>query len=163
MTRVGGCSEHFNNRSGRLGHNDAAVQRRAVTGPVPLLPPTSWGLSQPGSHLRFYDARADHTFTSLFPLSVLGEHLICKCSSTQSSNERCLKINRLGEASPQMPTSLKKAVALQAPLCMGLSRQDFWSGLSCLPLGIFRTQRWNPCLSCIGGWIFSHYCHLGSP
>ena len=34
-------------------------------------------------------------------------------------------------------------VALQAPLSMGVSRQEYWSGLPCPPLGIFPTQGSN--------------------
>ena len=37
-------------------------------------------------------------------------------------------------------------VSLQAPLCMGLFRQEYWSGLPCPPPGIFPTQGLNPCL-----------------
>ena len=35
-------------------------------------------------------------------------------------------------------------IAFQAPLSMGFSRQEYWSGLSCLPHGIFSTQGSNP-------------------
>ena len=35
-------------------------------------------------------------------------------------------------------------VAHQAPLSMGFSRQEYWSGLPCPPLGIFPTQGSNP-------------------
>ena len=35
-------------------------------------------------------------------------------------------------------------VACQAPLSMGFSRQEYWSGLPCPPQGIFPTQRSNP-------------------
>ena len=36
-------------------------------------------------------------------------------------------------------------VACQAPLSMGFSRQEYWSGLTCSPLqGIFQTQGSNP-------------------
>lgn len=66
-----GCSEHCNNLSGHLDYKSPAVQRNAVRCPAPMLPPTSWGLSQFGSRLRFYDGRANHTFTFLFPLSML--------------------------------------------------------------------------------------------
>ena len=37
--------------------------------------------------------------------------------------------------------------ARQAPLSRGFSRQEHWSGLPCLPLGIFPTQGWDPRLS----------------
>ena len=35
-------------------------------------------------------------------------------------------------------------VASQAPLSMGFSRQEYWSGLPFLLQGIFPTQRLNP-------------------
>ena len=37
-------------------------------------------------------------------------------------------------------------VAHQAPLSMGFSRQEYWSGLPCLFQGIFPTQGSNSCL-----------------
>ena len=41
-----------------------------------------------------------------------------------------------------------------APLSMGISRQEYWSGLPCLLQGIFLTQLSNP-FSCIGRWFFT--------
>ena len=44
-------------------------------------------------------------------------------------------------------------VASQAPLSMGFSRQECWSGLPCPPLqGIFLTPRWNSHLLCLLHW-----------
>ena len=40
-------------------------------------------------------------------------------------------------------------VACQAPLSMGFSRQEYWSGLPRPPPGIVPTQRLNPHLSCL--------------
>ena len=42
-------------------------------------------------------------------------------------------------------------IARQAPLCMGFSRQEYWSRWHFLPQGIFLTQRWKscPCVLCI--------------
>ena len=42
-------------------------------------------------------------------------------------------------------------IARQAPLCMGFSRQEYWSRCHFLPQGIFLTQRWKscPCVLCI--------------
>ena len=37
-------------------------------------------------------------------------------------------------------------VACQPPLSMEFSRQEYWSGLPCLPPGIFPIQGSNPCL-----------------
>ena len=56
-------------------------------------------------------------------------------------------------------------VTRQAPLPMHFSRQEYWSRLSCPPLGVFLTQDWI-CVffvSCIGRWVLYHQCQLGSP
>ena len=43
-------------------------------------------------------------------------------------------------------------VAFQAPLSMGFSRQEHWSGLPCLVQGIFMTQGSNLHLLCLLHW-----------
>ena len=43
-------------------------------------------------------------------------------------------------------------VAHQAPLSRGFSRQEYWSGLPCLPPGIFPTQGSYPCLLHLLHW-----------
>ena len=43
-------------------------------------------------------------------------------------------------------------VASQAPLSMGFSRQEYWSGLPALLQGVFRTQESNPPLLCLLLW-----------
>ena len=43
-------------------------------------------------------------------------------------------------------------IARQAPLSMGLSRQEYWSGLPCPPQGIFLTQGLNLCLLHLLHW-----------
>ena len=43
-------------------------------------------------------------------------------------------------------------VACQAPLSMGFSRQEYWSGLPCPPQGIFLTQGSNLSLLCLLHW-----------
>ena len=43
-------------------------------------------------------------------------------------------------------------VAHQAPLSMGFSRQEYWSGLPCLLQGIFPTQGSNLHLLCLLHW-----------
>ena len=45
-----------------------------------------------------------------------------------------------------------RTVARQAPLSMGFSRQEYWSGLPCPPQGIFLTQGLNPCLLRLLHW-----------
>ena len=55
-------------------------------------------------------------------------------------------------------------VACQAPLSMGISRQEYWSGLPYPLPGIFPTQGLNTCLLClIGRQVLYHLHHLGSP
>ena len=44
------------------------------------------------------------------------------------------------------------AVTCQAPLSMGFSRQEYWSGLPCPPLGDLPTQGSNPHLLCLLHW-----------
>ena len=43
-------------------------------------------------------------------------------------------------------------VARQAPLSMGFSRQEYWSGLPCPPPGIFPTQESNQRFLCLLRW-----------
>ena len=52
-------------------------------------------------------------------------------------------------------------VAHQAPLSMGFSRQEYWSGLPCPPPGIFPTQGSNPGLPHCKQ-ILHHLSHQGS-
>ena len=56
-------------------------------------------------------------------------------------------------------------VARQAPLSMGFSRQEYWSGLPCLPPGIFPTQGSYPCLLHLLHWQTGSLppAPLGSP
>ena len=53
-------------------------------------------------------------------------------------------------------------VPLQAPLSMGFSRQEYWSGLHALLQGIFLTQGLNSCLLCLLHWQ-AHSLPLGPP
>ena len=57
-------------------------------------------------------------------------------------------------------------VACQAPLSLGLSRREYWSGLPCPPPGDLPNPETEPgslTVSCIGRWVLYHWCHLGSP
>ena len=45
-------------------------------------------------------------------------------------------------------------VACQAPLSMGFSRQEYWSGLPCPPPGDLGT--YISYVSCIGRWVLYH-------
>ena len=53
----------------------------------------------------------------------------------------------------------------QAPLSIGLSRQEYWSGLPLPTPGIFPTQGMNPSLLCLLHWQADSLplSHLGSP
>ena len=53
-------------------------------------------------------------------------------------------------------------LALQAPLSMGFSRQEYWSGLPCTPPGFFPTQGLNPGLPHCR-WMLYHLSHRRSP
>ena len=53
-------------------------------------------------------------------------------------------------------------MALQAPLCMEFSRQEYWSGLPYPPPGIFPTQGSNPGLPHCRQILY-HLSHQGSP
>ena len=79
-----------------------------------------------------------HIYTfcvSLFPSSLSWAFSIFYRQSLQLSLRSCTT-HRLFE--------ILWTVAHQAPLSMGFSRQQYWSGLSCPPQGIFPTQRLNP-------------------
>ena len=61
--------------------------------------------------------------------------------------------------------AIAKTVACQAPLSMGLPRQEYWSGLHFLLQGIFPTQGQNPCLLCLLHWqvVFFFFLPLAPP
>ena len=54
----------------------------------------------------------------------------------------------------------------QAPLPMGFSRQEYWSGLPCPPPGDLPDRGIEPAslrsVSCTGKWVLNHEGHLGS-
>ena len=55
-------------------------------------------------------------------------------------------------------------VACQAPLSMGFSRPEYWSGLPCPPSEVWsRDQTFISYVSCISRQALYHQCHLGSP
>ena len=56
-----------------------------------------------------------------------------------------------------------RTVACQAPLSMGFSRQEYWSGLPCLLQGIFLTQGWNLCLLHLLHWQAGFFLPLAPP
>ena len=59
-------------------------------------------------------------------------------------------------------------LAHQAPLSMGFSRQEYWSGMACphaLLQRVFLTRGWThpSCVSCAGRRVLYHQHHLGLP
>ena len=57
-------------------------------------------------------------------------------------------------------------LAHQAPLSIGFSRQEYWSGLLCHPPGYLPNTGIDPrslMSTCIGRWVLYHYHHLRSP
>ena len=57
-------------------------------------------------------------------------------------------------------------IACQAPLSMGFSKQEYWSGLPCPPPGDFLNPGIEPeslDVSCIDRYVLYHQRHLGSP
>ena len=54
-------------------------------------------------------------------------------------------------------------VAHQAPLSMGFSRQEYWSGLPCPPPRDFSQPRDRICVSCITGGFFTGWAMKEAP
>ena len=111
--------------------------------------------------LQFWDPSKGNQVGDLFSLYLVGLYVVCshiciKFSYCQSSQQELLQeyfvcvcvcvcvcsVTQLCLYNPQ-------TVAHQAPLLIGFSRQEYWSGIPFLPLGIFPTQGWNPHLLCI--------------
>ena len=55
--------------------------------------------------------------------------------------------------------------APQAPLSMGFSRQEYWTGLPCPAPGDLPDPgiKLASHVSCVGRWVLYHWCHLWSP
>ena len=60
-------------------------------------------------------------------------------------------------ASVMFDSAIPWTVAHQAGLSMGFSRQEYWDGLPCPPLGDFLTQGSNPSLLCLLHWPNSFF------
>ena len=65
----------------------------------------------------------------------------------------------------QLSETLWTTVACQAPLSMGFSRQEHWSGLPCPPPGHLPDSEFEPTLmsAALAGGFFTTSFHLGSP
>ena len=88
------------------------------------------------SHLYFQLVNTYIHFVSIFSLQAYREHFSIFCRQSLQLSLRSCTTHWLFE--------ILWTVAHQAPLSMGFSRQEYWSGLSCPPQGIFLTQRLNP-------------------
>ena len=59
---------------------------------------------------------------------------------------------------------IPRTVASQAPLSMGVSRQEYWNSLPFTPPRALPNPRVkSPSLESPGRWILYHLCHLQSP
>ena len=65
----------------------------------------------------------------------------------------------------QLSETLWTTVACQAPLSMGFSRQEHWSGLPFPPPGHLPDSEFEPTLmsTALAGGFFTTSFHLGSP
>ena len=57
-------------------------------------------------------------------------------------------------------------IAHQVPLSLAFSRQEYWSGLQCLPPGDLPNPGIKPTSlisSTFDKWVLYHQCHLGNP
>ena len=89
-----------------------------------------------------------------FYLSILKTERILCTTVVESAIHECM-LTRLSRVRLFVTTC---TIAHQAPLSMGFSRQEYWSGFPFLPQEIFPTQGSNPhllrFLHC--GWILYH-------
>ena len=79
-------------------------------------------------------------------ISALNEGYTCVCV--------CVCVCAVLSYSVMSNSATLWTVACQAPLSMGFSRQEYWSGLPFLPPSWPRDQTWA---SCIGRWILYHW------
>ena len=78
---------------------------------------------------------ATNTFISLSP-SLIGDYLQCKDEKSEPQKVKCfVEVLNLNRFSCVWLCATLWTVAHQAPLSMGFSRQEYWSGLPCLPPG----------------------------
>ena len=88
------------------------------------------------SHLYFQLAKTYIHFVLIFSLQPYHEHFSIFYRQSLQLSLRSRTTHRL--------FAILWTAAHQAPLFMGFSRQEHWSGLPCPPQGIFLTQGLNP-------------------
>ena len=99
--------------------------------------------------------------------SSLAVTLVLTCPPTAEESYTTL-LCMLNRSSRVRLFATLRTVAHQAPLSLGFSRQEHWSGLSFPSSGINpqpRDQTQVSYISCagMGRQVLSHQCHLGSP
>ena len=131
------------------------TQPVSVTPPPPRPPPSpvqrSWGfLAEAGSE---WLSCTSGSKTSLSPHFLYFTFQLSISSAESWNSKRChgrsrslICVNVLSCFHRVRLCATPWTVALQAPLCVGFFRQEYWSGLPCPPLGIFPTQGLNPCV-----------------
>ena len=114
----------------------------------------------------------------IFRVTCYGD-CVGHCKMNQSI-KMCINSNSFSESPPETPGKMYACtkslllcltvtpwiVSHQAPLSMGLSRQEHWSGLPFLPPRDPPKPQTEPLshfVSCIGIWVLYHQCYLGSP
>ena len=98
------------------------------------------------------------------PLGQCWEELHSTCPSLMKEATLFTSLCECYATSVVLDSATLCTIAHQAPLSMGFSRQEYWSGLPCLPLGIFLIQGLNLCLLWLLGCrrIFYHQATRGS-
>ena len=129
----------------RLTAPETCSERSGLGGRAKAVTPGPQGLSRSlGTRLRAFAAPGS-----------LCMGTCCPCSSTTSSffgkhrrhaGVHAKSLSRVWLAATPW------TVAHQAPLPVGFSRQEYWSGLPCHRPGIFPTQGSNPCLLRLLHW-----------
>ena len=80
-------------------------------------------------------------------------------------NESIIKLIMLSRFSRVQLFVTLRTIARQAPLSVGFSRQEYWSGLPCSPPGDLPDLGIEPAshVFYIGRWVLNHQCHLQRP
>ena len=78
------------------------------------------------------------------------ESLCCRAEINSTVNQLCMHV--LSRFSHLRLFATLGTVACQAPLSIGLCRQEYWRGLTCPPPGIFPIQGLNPHILCLLHW-----------
>ena len=125
----------------------------------------TWMFSPGERTLAQYRVKVNSAYSlepSSFFLSHLS-HVTCTCS-VMSYSLRFYGLDRHRPSPPPHPSSPPPP---QAPLSMGLSRQEYWSGLPFPTPGDLPKPGMEPASPALAGEFLPlssyHYCHLGSP